>query len=127
MLKAVSKMLDIETIDAMKGMERVRCAKIMLDEIIEGMDVKDYLIPFTTTPSDTVSYVEEKSKPTPKVDDSDEKFLVLPDDEMKIKSIQSVIGGVKKELELKRVVEVDGVKMPYSQAKGMSFKQVRIP
>ena len=121
MLKAVSQILDIkETGEALTAFERVKCAKIMLDEIIKGMDV-DKTRPFTPPPTELIpskpsSLAKELEKPEPVYT-------------MEIDKVTKTLKWMKKDdkpLDLKQLLLVDGKKVEYGRALGQPFKQLKV-
>lgn len=128
MLEAISTMLDIKDKDnAQLAMERVKCAKIMLDKIIEGMDQKITYAPLTKPQPDDDPYPGELDEVEMNNVLEPMYFPVL-DDDHKIDQILMRVGEDKTEAPLDLGVVVDGVPMQYREAKGMVVtKDIKVP
>jgi len=114
MLEAISKMLEFEDEDTRDlKVERVKCAKFMLDKIIEGMKGTPSLEPLVTL-----------NKPlTPKAPERhDRPSATAPsievDDERKIVRVHNAQPDT--------IIELDGKKYTPAQALGRTFQKGKI-
>jgi len=114
MLTAVSRIL--ESKDTKEGTDlvvKVKCAKIMLDEIISGMGGE-------ALPKVEALEAEAKPKVKPKTENEAKlpyKVLLSPD-----KKLLKIEG-----LPMNSLVVVDGVSMTHAQAIGKKFSKVSLP
>ena len=115
MLKAISKMLGDGTPDTLET--RVRCAKIMLDEVIKGMEFKDTVfIANGTDKPQTFKVTVPEPKPLPP---KDKPYRVVVDADRKITKIEG--------LDLDSPVILDGKTMKHKDAIGKKFTKVSLP
>ena len=131
MLKAVERMLpcaEAEPTDMANVMTRIDCARAVLFEIISNLEknlpteVTQVLKPiFTerTTPSIIPgAKTEATPEPKPEIEVTGEQEWMITLDES---------GGLKiVDFPLDGLVELDGKKMPYSEARGQKFKKAKI-
>src|SRR3990167_2646650 len=126
MLKAISQMLNVDGATAApSAFERVKCAKIMLDEIIKGMEAQS-----TTTISTTQATIT-KGHPQPQAISPlapalEEKQLEYT---MEIDPVTKVLKWMKRDgkpLGLKEMLLIDGKQVPYERAVGMPFKKISV-
>lgn len=125
MLKAVSEMLSIKAEDkAELAFERVRCGKIMLDKIIEGMDKEPS---YSKMQFDSEPEFEPQPQPQPEPKKKEPPlFFPVVDDHHKLDKILVMKDGSKVEAPEDMMVEIDGITMTHDQAKGKSFKELRV-
>ena len=135
MLRAVSKMLNTEGCgDAATIVLKVSCAKTVLDEVILNLEtqkeIKDYyqeLKEAVTTMKETPNPISNvKTKPETKSTlelrpeitvDGENEWMITLDEGGGLKIVDFPVDGL---------IELDGKKMPYSEARGMKFKKARI-
>jgi len=127
MLKAISQMLDVNGETATPtAFERVKCAKLMLDEIIQGMiDEK----PDTTTVSTSQVTHQEPPKSQLKSPLASELEPKDPEYTMEIDPVTKVLKWMKMDGKLlppTKQLRIDGKIIDYSKAIGMSFKKLEV-
>jgi hypothetical protein len=114
MLKAISTMLICESKNEVEFSARVRSAKIMLDEIIKGLEPYSPISPVYDTPVVPVPVPvpkkERKLKPG--------EYKVIVDDNKKILRIEG--------LPLDGKIDIDGKIMTHQEAVGRTFTTARI-
>ena len=129
MLKAVSEMLEGDSLNDYKQWEtQVRCAKLMLDKIIEGMDegvpkilTKDRIanVQIPTTQPGQMIEVDKNLNPIPQKDTPPVKEVSLEvNDKRRIVKVHNATPTT--------VVELDGKKYSPTQVVGMTFTKGKI-
>lgn len=115
MLKAVSKMLDFKNITAntmgVDGITQVKCAKTILDELINGLEGESKPV------SRETHGAKPNLAPRETLEERSEDWMITVDEN---KGLQ--IAGFP----LDRMLEVDGKTISYGQARGQKFTRVRI-
>ena len=147
MLRAVSKMIDTgggvsPCEDNTAFLTQVKCAKTILDEIISSLetqkeikdyyeDLKDAVIAMKENPNPVskektqVIEVTKKQEPVykeiheplPEVETNGDEWMITLDEGGGLKIVDFPVDGL---------IELDGKKMPYSEARGQKFKKARI-
>lgn len=122
MLEAVSAMLEIpDTEKVLIGYEKVKCAKIMLDKIIEGMK-KDKSLDNSYGKIVDVARLTpiEEAKPNPT-----SAKRMPKQDEVEIMVDAGIIQSIKNAKD-DTMIELDGKALPWRKAIGMSFSKGKI-
>ncbi len=122
MLKAISKMLEKGKDDTLET--RVSCAKIMLDEVIKGLEKEPPGVTVTATygADDEEAAIPSKPEPKPKpkpLPPKDKPYRVVVDADRKITKIEG--------LDLDAPVILDGITMKHKDAIGKKFTKVSLP
>lgn len=121
MLEAVSLMLEFkDTDEQMRTYEKIKCAKIMLDKIIEGMKdkpLKRVIVGGGRTPEEAETNMKEVI-PKPK--------KALPKaGEVEICVDHGIIQSIKNAEEA-TMIQLDGKAYPWKTAVGMSFTEGKV-
>jgi hypothetical protein len=120
MLEAVSAMLEIDgTDDGKSAFVQVKCAKKMLDKVIEGMKLKENLLEVMHTEHIKVPRAEKKAENTPGKD-----YQMFTNADLTVGKIIAVATG--EELYGDTKVELDGKVMPYRSILGKPFKTIKV-
>ena len=133
MLEAISEMIDCGPSTELVALKvRVRCAKVMLDKIIEARVSKNVPLFHDETLEEMEEEVKlnpkSKTAPTPKEQlMAEPMYFPIVDDDHKLDKIVVRIGEVKKDLEGDAKVVLDKITMTHNQAKGMKFSELSIP
>lgn len=115
-LKAVSEMLKIGSMGLEEFKVQVKCAKIVLDKIIEGMEGIKPIPPTGNFPLETIRPMRNYPNVTETKHSSN--FRIIVNDVGKIERIDG--------LPLDGLVELDGKKMTHTQSIGKTFTHGKI-
>lgn len=119
MLQAISKMLEQQgTFEVVAFKERVKCAKLMLDKIIEGLNQDSASIPCDVELVKGEFPPSKEPEPKPKSQHQGQ-YQVVVDADQKLSKING--------LPLDTQIIVDGKKMTYQQAIGKTFGKIKLP
>jgi len=119
MLRAVSKMLNT-TKDIHELEIKADCAKLMLDEIISGLEGKD-TIDITHLCGKDDKIKPEPTKPVviqPELKPDQPPFMISVDKDKKLNPIKGLPSS--------RIVVVDGKTMTHKEAIGLKFTKIKI-
>ena len=114
MLQAISQMLEHQgTTEISAFKERVKCAKLMLDKIIEGLN--------GATPDTVIhtSPIKEPTAPPKHKPQHQGQYKVIVDTNQKLSKIEG--------LPLDAKIVVDGKAMTHQQALGKTFNAITLP
>ena len=135
MLRAVNSMLDIEGDDnPVTVCVKVNCARTILDEIIKSLEINPPMdiiqVPITAVIEKLNPVSKEKTQatrpvlepkatlePLPEVVTNGDEWMITLDEGGGLKIVDFPVDGL---------IELDGKKMPYSEARGMKFKKAGI-
>ncbi len=129
MLKAIHQMLELKGGDnAQEGVARVACARIMLGEIIKGMEcttttISDASITHAEHPQLALKHADKPSPLTSALETKDHDYTMEIDQATKTLKWMKCDG---KELLPTQALRIDGKIIEYTKAKGMAFKKLEV-
>jgi len=140
MLEAISEMLtQDDTTQAQEFMVRAKCAKVMLDKIIEGCTGNEfhdtchkYNMPHVHVDSEGTEApdTQDNTHMTPKKpetsSENEEYFPLINDEDKTLTSIKMKVGDEVTMLPGDALVELDNVRMTHAEAKGNKFKILKV-
>ena len=118
MLKAVAQILDTN-LDAVNLKTRVTCGKIMLNEIIKGMETSE--VKPSTPPTASTPTPKAPTPPTPPTPPAEYKLEIDP-----ITKTLKRITLNNKPISSNTLLLIDGIEIIYSKAIGLAFKKLQV-